>query len=448
MTSHQFSSHSFHSYISQGPRIRLGEAEDEEGEGSVGEEESEEAEVAASLAGAPEASESPNLALSNQPLVSQADPNFVKMMENMTQFMGQLAKEVAPRDNSRYPEFETPSMKAHDCFDVTQANKSRGFIQSCQLILHNNPEIFFSDRKKVLYSTLFLTGRDGKWIEPYLSNIYNKDPSYLLSNWKLFETKLFTLFSDPNEVGKDEQELDNIRMKESGHVSLRGLASRLLDELSSHPGSYDTLQELIKITLELDTRYHERKKGKGSHQEKKPCVTGSNSSMPPQDSSSKKSKKGKNFQALQDKPHSALLNKDNKLIGSEKERRIKEDSPKGEDLILGYDFLYHVNPIIDCKNRLITYHSSHKDLSGIDSSTSNEFATAVNSVALAGELKTPSFPSSDHIPSIMPSKSLLLSRDDIFKEIKDVGQDAAISSLHLFEGDIDLPPLSFHESLE
>ncbi|MBW0530894.1 hypothetical protein O181_070609 [Austropuccinia psidii MF-1] len=143
-------------------------------------------------------------------------------------------------------------------------------------------------------------------------------------------------------------------MKESGHVSLyiadfrslmsgigdwgerayihvyrRGLALRLLDQFAFYPGSFDTLQELMEINLELDTRYHERQKEKGSHQEKKPPVTGSKSSRPPQESSSKmphhkKNKKGKQFQASKDNPHSSLLNKDNKLIGSEKERRIKE----------------------------------------------------------------------------------------------------------------------------
>ncbi|MBW0498774.1 hypothetical protein O181_038489 [Austropuccinia psidii MF-1] len=85
----------------------------------------------------------------------------------------------------------------------------------------------------------------------------------------------------------------------------------------------------MDITLELDTRYHERQKEKGSHQEKKPLVAGSNSSRPPQESSSKrphhkKDKKGKQFKVSKDKPHSSLLNKGNKLIGSEKERRIKE----------------------------------------------------------------------------------------------------------------------------
>ncbi|MBW0585771.1 hypothetical protein O181_125486 [Austropuccinia psidii MF-1] len=79
----------------------------------------------------------------------------------------------------------------------------------------------------------------------------------------------------------------------------------------------------------LDTTYHERQKEKGSHQEKKPPVTGSNSSRPPKDSCSKRShhkknKKGKEFQASKDKAHSALLNNDNNVIGSKKERRIKE----------------------------------------------------------------------------------------------------------------------------
>ncbi|MBW0583208.1 hypothetical protein O181_122923 [Austropuccinia psidii MF-1] len=271
--------------IPQGPRSRLGEAEDEEGEESVEEEESEEAEVAAFLAGAPEASEAPNLALSNQPLVSQAEPNFIKMMEQITQFMGQLTQAVAPRDISKAPAFKTASMKAPDSFDGTKAYKLRGFIQSCQLIFHDDAANFFSDRKKVLYSTSFFTGRAGKWIEHYLSNIINEDPSYLLNNWHLFETQLFTLFGDLNEFRKAEQELDNLRMKESGQVSLyiadfrslmsrigdwgerayihvyrRGLVSKMLDQLASHPGNFDSLQELMDITLELDNRYHERQK--------------------------------------------------------------------------------------------------------------------------------------------------------------------------------------------
>ncbi|MBW0491818.1 hypothetical protein O181_031533 [Austropuccinia psidii MF-1] len=145
--------------------------------------------------------------------------------------MGQLTQAVSPRYTSRAPTFKTTSMRSLDPFDAN----------------------VFSDRKKVLYSTSFLTGRAGKWIEPYLSNISNEDPSYFLNNWQLFETKLFTLFGDPNEIGKAEPELDNLRMKESGQVSL--------------------------YQVPLD------KEGKGSHQERKPSIIGSNSSKPPQGSS-------------------------------------------------------------------------------------------------------------------------------------------------------------------
>ncbi|MBW0571439.1 hypothetical protein O181_111154, partial [Austropuccinia psidii MF-1] len=143
--------------MSEGEIARLGEAEDEEGEESVEEEDSEKTEVETAL----------------------------QMMEQMTPFMRKLTQTVSPRDNSKSSAFKTSSM-----------------------------------RKKVPYSTSFLTGRAGNWIEHYLSNISNEDPSYLLNNWKLFETQLFTLFGDPNEVRKVEQELDNLRIKESGHVSL------------------------------------------------------------------------------------------------------------------------------------------------------------------------------------------------------------------------------------
>ncbi|MBW0491207.1 hypothetical protein O181_030922 [Austropuccinia psidii MF-1] len=99
--------------------------------------------------------------------------------------------------------------------------------------------------------------------------------------------------------------------------------------MASHPVTFDTLQELMDVTLELDTRYHEWQKGKGGNKEKKPPVNESNPSRPPQNSfpkrpHQKKNKKGKQLQSSKTKPHAALLNKDNMLIGSEKERSIKE----------------------------------------------------------------------------------------------------------------------------
>ncbi|MBW0518951.1 hypothetical protein O181_058666 [Austropuccinia psidii MF-1] len=202
-------------------------------------------------------------------------------------------------------------MKAPECFDGTQPFKVRNFIQSCQLIFHNDPENFSEDRKKVLYATSFLVGRASKWIEPYLSNLKNKDSSYLLNSWPLFESQLLALFRDPNDFRKAEAELDGLRMKEGGYVALyisdfrslaliigdwgeralihhfrKGLVSRILDQLASHLSNIDYLQDLMDVSLELNTRYHERQKEKNHHQEKKPEASKSNSSHHKNSSSS------------------------------------------------------------------------------------------------------------------------------------------------------------------
>ncbi|MBW0494232.1 hypothetical protein O181_033947 [Austropuccinia psidii MF-1] len=145
----------------------------------------------------------------------------------MTQIMANL-EEALSSAASRPPAFKTPSMKAPECFDGTQTLKVRSFIQSCQLIFHNDLENFSQDRKKVLYATSFLIGRAAKWIEPYLSNLNNQDSSYLFHFWTLFESQLFTLFGDPNEFRKAEAESDSSRMKEGGHVSLKISDVRIL----------------------------------------------------------------------------------------------------------------------------------------------------------------------------------------------------------------------------
>ncbi|MBW0505732.1 hypothetical protein O181_045447 [Austropuccinia psidii MF-1] len=80
--------------------------------------------------------------------------------------------------------------------------------------------------------------------------------------------------------------------------------------------------------------------------------------------------------------------------------------------------------------------------------TSNDFSSAKSYAALVGDSRTPSFPSSVHIPSLNSHQSLLSSRDKVFKEIQDVGEHNSVSSLHLFFGNMDLPPSSYHDSLE
>ncbi|MBW0551669.1 hypothetical protein O181_091384 [Austropuccinia psidii MF-1] len=62
------------------------------------------------------------------------------------------------------------------------------------------------------------------------------------------------------------------------HHSRKGFPSSILDHMDSHPSRIDSLQDLIDITPELDTRYHERQNEKCHNQEKKPEASKSNSS--------------------------------------------------------------------------------------------------------------------------------------------------------------------------
>ncbi|MBW0549854.1 hypothetical protein O181_089569 [Austropuccinia psidii MF-1] len=157
-----------------------------EEENSVEEEESVGTEAAPAPVGGSEGTRGPTLAQSDQPVSCQTEPSLLAIMQQLTQIMAN-PQAAASSEVSRPPAFKTPSMKAQECFDGTQPFKVRSFIQSCQLIFHNETASFSQERKKVLYATSFLIGRAAKWIEPYLLYITNQDTSYLLNSWPLFE---------------------------------------------------------------------------------------------------------------------------------------------------------------------------------------------------------------------------------------------------------------------
>ncbi|MBW0502130.1 hypothetical protein O181_041845 [Austropuccinia psidii MF-1] len=92
--------------------------------------------------------------------------------------------------------------------------------------------------------------------------------------------------------------------------------------------------------------------------------------------------------------------------------------------------------------------ADHKDYHDPSNSFSNDFSSAKSCTALVGDSRTPSIPSSVHIPSFSSHTSLLSSRNEVFKEINYVGEDNSVYSLHLFFGNMDLPPSSYNASLE
>ncbi|MBW0494214.1 hypothetical protein O181_033929 [Austropuccinia psidii MF-1] len=87
------------------------------------------------------------------------------------------------------------------------------------------------------------------------------------------------------------------------------------------------------------------------------------------------------------------------------------DTPKGEDLILGFDFLNHFDPALDWRQRMIPSNADHKDYCDPSKYFSNDFSSAKSCAALVGDSRTPSSPSSVHIPSLNSHHSLLTSGD-------------------------------------
>ncbi|MBW0505947.1 hypothetical protein O181_045662 [Austropuccinia psidii MF-1] len=124
------------------------------------------------------------------------------------------------------------------------------------------------------------------------------------------------------------------------------------------------------------------------------------------------------------------------------------DTPKGEDLILGFDFLNNFNPYIDWKQGLMTFNFDQTDYYDPSNYFSNDFSSTKSCAALVGDSRKPSIPCSVHIPSLNSHQSLPSSGGEVLKGIKDVGEDDSVSSLHLFFGNMDLPPSSYHDSLE
>ncbi|MBW0511668.1 hypothetical protein O181_051383 [Austropuccinia psidii MF-1] len=93
---------------------------------------------------------------------------------------------------------------------------------------------------------------------------------------------------------------------------------------------------------------------------------------------------------------------------------------------MGFEFLNHFNSSMDWRKRLITFNGPHKDYYDPSKYSRNDFSSAKSCASLVGDSRTPSFPSSVHIPCLNSPQSSLPYRDEVFKDIKDVGEDNSI----------------------
>ncbi|MBW0482489.1 hypothetical protein O181_022204 [Austropuccinia psidii MF-1] len=97
---------------------------------------------------------------------------------------------------------------------------------------------------------------------------------------------------------------------------------------------------------------------------------------------------------------------------------------------------------------LITFNPHYKNSSDSLMPLGNYFSSYYTGSALVCYSRTPSFPFSVHIFSPNFKNYLPSSIVELSKEIEAVGEDNSISSINLFLGNVDLPPSSYHDSLE
>ncbi|MBW0498504.1 hypothetical protein O181_038219 [Austropuccinia psidii MF-1] len=76
------------------------------------------------------------------------------------------------------------------------------------------------------------------------------------------------------------------------------------------------------------------------------------------------------------------------------------DTTKGEDNILGFNFLNHFNTSIYCRKGLTNLNSDNMDYYDPYKSFINDPPSSKSCASLVGDSKTPSFLSSVHIPSL------------------------------------------------
>ncbi|MBW0489241.1 hypothetical protein O181_028956 [Austropuccinia psidii MF-1] len=254
-----------------------GEDDEEEEENSVEEEESDGPEAASAPVGESQGTGRPNLAQSDQPVSHQCEPSLLAIMQQMTQIMANLQADSSS-ESSRPPAFKTPFMKAPACFDGTQPFKVRSFIQSYQLIFHNVQKTSLKTGRKFFMPLHFVLAglQNGLSLIFSISLIKTQATFSTLWNYLNLNSSLYMVTQMKSLVSRIRDWAERALIY---HFS-RGLASRILDQLASHPSCIYSLQDLMDISLELDTRYHERQKEKHNDQEKRPEASKSNYSSP------------------------------------------------------------------------------------------------------------------------------------------------------------------------
>jgi hypothetical protein len=189
-------------------------------------------------------------------------------------------QQTMPPSPPAEPKERDTDLHPPDRFTGTERSRLRPFLTHCRMIfMTNHPQCFPNKRRKVFYTASYFDSIAQSWWEPYIT----ADPvPAFLDNWELFQKELIAMFGNPNDIATAERNLNRLKMREDQTVAeyitdfrryatlvgwddnallfqfRRGLANRLLDQLSQRDDFVTSLLSLQAIVQRLDARYWER----------------------------------------------------------------------------------------------------------------------------------------------------------------------------------------------
>src|SRR3979490_2343136 len=189
-----------------------------------------------------------------------------------------------------------------EVYDGTDQAKLRTFFLQCMLNFRDCPSAFKTGATKIQYAISYLSGPALQYFEPAILGKIYLEPTWL-SNWDDFRAELEMNFGPFNNAAQAEIELEKIVMKDHhravcyfidftrastrtqwndatlAHAAYKGLPKHIKDSLLNFP-RFKSLAELRNFTLEIDSRYWERKEYENLTNPTRGSNTSSNQSNP------------------------------------------------------------------------------------------------------------------------------------------------------------------------
>jgi hypothetical protein len=144
------------------------------------------------------------------------DGNMAKMVIDG---INGLTKVIAGLANPQPARSSRSNLRNPDTFDGSDPMKLRPFLAQCYLHFAEREHDFQTDDDKIIYMMSFFRGTALDWFEPQM---FDPDPNTVPAwdnNFPVFLQELQDTFGPDDPVGEAEDQLRNLRMQHSDHLS-------------------------------------------------------------------------------------------------------------------------------------------------------------------------------------------------------------------------------------